>query len=115
MQLPIADWTAALDRMTQSLDHAIADLTRYQAEWAPVVETPAVATHPEMLLAWLERRLTQWDARLAASAELAANVERQLDEREAAVGRWHEVFVKWRELIQQGVGTSNTSAVVSRE
>src|SRR5262249_33086643 len=29
--------------------------------------------------------------------------EGQLDEGEAAVGRWNEVFVRWRELIERGV------------
>ena len=57
-----------------------------------------------MLLAWLERRLDQWDTKLTAAVELAASVEQQLGEREAAVARWHEVFVRWKELLQQGGG-----------
>jgi hypothetical protein len=101
--LPTADWIASLDRMTAALDRSLADLDRYQSEWAPVTERPATATPPELLLTRLEGRLAQWDARLTAATELAATVERQLDDREAAVGRWQEVFVRWQELIQQGL------------
>lgn len=103
MTLPTADWTAALDRMNAGIDRTLAELLRHQAEWAPVVDSPATATTPDLLLAWLERRLVQWDARLTAATELAAAVEGQLDEGEAAVGRWNEVFVRWRELIERGV------------
>src|SRR5262245_11300040 len=110
MPLPVAEWTAALDRMTASLGRTLAELDRYQSEWAPVTETPATATPPELLLAWLERRLGQWDTRLTEAADLAASVEKQLEEREAAVGRWHEVFIRWKELIQQGVNTSDNPA-----
>ncbi len=113
MSLPIADWTAALDRMTGALDRTLSALDRYQADWAPVTETPAAVAPPDLLLAWLERRLTQWDSRLDAAAELAATVEKQLAEREAAVSRWHEVFVRWQELIQQGVDTAGTSTATS--
>jgi hypothetical protein len=107
---PTAAWTAALDRMTASLGRTVAELDRYQTEWAPVTESPAVVTQPELLLAWLERRLDQWDARLTAAAELAASVEKQLEEREAAVGCWHAVFVRWKELIQQRGNTSDNPA-----
>ena len=109
MPLPTADWTAALDRMSAAVDRTLADLDRHQTEWAPVTDTPAAATPPDLLLAWLERRLDQWDARLTAAGELAATVEKQLDDREAAVGRWHEVFIRWRGLIEQGVNPAGTS------
>lgn len=108
--LPTTDWTAALDRMTASLGRCLTELDRYQREWLPVTDSPAAATPPELLLAWLERRLDQWDARLTAAAEQAATVEQQLIEREAAVGRWQEVFARWKQLIQQGGNTSVTSA-----
>lgn len=108
--MPTADWLASLDRMSAGLDRSLVDLDRYQTEWAPLTDTPATAVAPELLLAWLERRLTQWDARLTAATDLAATVEAQLDAREAAVNRWQEVFARWRELIQQGVGSGNTSA-----
>lgn len=103
MSLPTAEWTAALNRMTESIDRNLVELDRHRHEWAPVTDTPAAVTPPDMLLAWLERRLGQWDARLTASAELAATVEKQLDEREAAVGRWQSMFSRWRELVEQGV------------
>lgn len=107
--LPTAEWTAALDRMTAALTRTLADLDRYQTEWAAVTDTPATATPPDLLLAWLERRLTQWDARLTTAGELAAGVERQLADREAAVARWREVFARWQDLIQQKAGPPDTS------
>lgn len=109
MPLPTADWLAALDRMTATVDRNLAALDRYQTEWAPVAESPASAAAPELLLAWLERRLGQWDARLTAATELAASVEGQLREREAAVSRWHELFVNWRRLIERGEAPADTS------
>jgi hypothetical protein len=108
--LPVAEWTAALDRMTAALGRTLTELDRYQAEWAPVTDTPAAATPPEMLLAWLERRLDQWDSRLTAAGELAAAVEKQLGQREAAVARWQAVFDRWKQLIQQGGNTSDRPA-----
>lgn len=103
MPLPTADWTAALDRMTAAIDRTLVELDRHQTEWSPVTDAPAVAATPDLLLAWLERRLGQWDARLTAASELAAAVEKQLDDREAAVGRWNEVFVRWQDLIERGL------------
>jgi hypothetical protein len=103
MPLPAAEWAEALDRMTAAVDRTLVELDRHQTEWAPLTDTPAAATPPDLLLAWLERRLSQWDERLTAAGELAAAVEKQLDDREAAVSRWHEVFRRWRELLQRGV------------
>jgi hypothetical protein len=118
MTLPTADWTAALDRMSATAERTLAELLRHQAEWSPVIDVPTTATTPDLLLAWLERRLVQWDARLTAAAELAATVEAQLDQGEAAVGRWTEVFVRWRDLIERGVadpgrGPDAAPAVIS--
>jgi hypothetical protein len=101
--LPTDEWTAALDRMTAALKSSLAELDRHQAEWSPLTDTPADATRPELLLAWLERRLGQWDAKLVEAANVAAAVETQLNERETALGRWHELFLRWRDLIQRGV------------
>lgn len=109
--LPTEEWTTALDRMTAALDRAIEDLDRYQSDWAPLTDTPAAATQPELLLSWLERRLDQWDSKLTAAAELAASVEKQLEQRETALGRWHDLFVRWHELIQREVVSTNTSSV----
>lgn len=107
--LPTAEWNAALDRMTVALNQTLSDLDRYRAEWTALTDTPATATPSELLLEWLERRLAQWDDRLNAAAEQASFVENQIEEREAAVGRWHEVFLRWKELIQRKVDTSSTS------
>jgi hypothetical protein len=106
--LPTSEWTAALDRMTFTLNQTIADLDRYQVEWATFSEAPAVLAPPDLLLKRMEQRLSEWDARLNAAAELAKSVEMHLEDREAAVERWHEVFVRWNELIQRKVDTSNT-------
>ena len=107
--LPIEDWTAALDRMNAVLDQTRADLDRHWTDWGSLVATPATASPPELLLAWLERRLAQWDARLTAAGELAAAVERELNDREAGVSRWREVVVRWRNLIEQEVKPADTS------
>lgn len=103
MTLPVADWIAALDRMTAGVNRTLVELDRHQTGWAAVTDTPATATTPDLLVAWLERRLAQWDARLSAATELAASVEKQLNDGEAAVGRWNEVFVRWREFVERGV------------
>ena len=85
--LPTEEWTTALDRMTAATRPcARATWIVISAEWAPLTDTPAAATTPELLLAWLERRLDQWDARLTAAAELAASVEKQLER--ARNGAW---------------------------
>ena len=89
------------------------ELDRYQCVWAPVTDAPASVSPPDLLLAWLERRLSQWDASLTAAGELAASVGKQLADREAAVGRWQEVFVRWQELIQQALDPARTSTVTS--
>jgi hypothetical protein len=107
--LPTAEWTAALEGMTVALNQTLLNLEHYQAAWATLTDTPATATQPELLLAWLERRLVQWDDRLNTAAELATSVETQLEDREAAVGRWNDVFIRWKELIQRGVDTSSIS------
>jgi hypothetical protein len=107
--LPTTDWLAALDRMTASLDRMFVDLDHYQTVWAQVTDAPASVSPPELLLTWLERRLAQWDASVTAASEVAATVEKQLDDREAAVGRWQEVFVRWQELIQQGLDPAHSS------
>ena len=107
--LPTAEWNAALERMTVVLSQTLGDLDRYQATWSLNSDSPAKATSPELLFAWLERTLTHWDERLKAAKELATSVENQLEDREAAVGRWHEVFVRWKELIQRKMDTLSIS------
>jgi hypothetical protein len=96
--------------MSVTLNRTLAELDRHQAEWAPVTEVPATASTPDLLLAWLERRLGQWDARLTAAAELAASVEQELAERSVAAERWHEVFVRWQNLINKEGTVPSTSA-----
>lgn len=99
--LPIADWQASLEVMEAALGAALAALDHYQEGWAAVLaEQPPAAGEPTAR-AGLEGRLQEWDARLAAAAELAATVERELNDREAAVWRWQELFTGWRDRIQQ--------------
>lgn len=107
--LPIEDWSAALERMNAALEQTRAALDRYWSDWSQLVATPATASPPELLLAWLERRLAQWDARLTAAGELAAEVENELNDREAGITRWREVVVRWRNLIEQGLKPAETS------
>lgn len=98
--LPTAEWTAALNQMSTALEQSLTNLDRYRNEWHAVTDNPVKAAPPEELLTGLERKLILWDDRLNAAAELAASVEKQLEDRESAMERWHEVFVRWQELIQ---------------
>lgn len=107
--LPTAEWTETLDRMSAGITASLADLDRYEAAWAALREMPKTSTSPDQLFAWLEGRLGTWDAKLSETAHLAAKVEAQLGEREAAVGRWHELFLRWRELVQREVSPTATS------
>jgi hypothetical protein len=107
--LPTAEWTATLDRMTAAITTSLADLDRYEAQWSALHDAPAAATSPDQLFAWLERRLGAWDAQLTEAASLAASVATQLGERETALGRWHELFLRWRDLIQREVAPPTTS------
>jgi hypothetical protein len=104
--LPIPEWSAALDEMDVALAATFAALDRYQIGWHGLLSEPVPTTGPPAggdVLARLEDRLKEWDARLAAAEQLAALVERQLDAREAAVGRWRDMFSGWQEVIKQGV------------
>src|SRR5438045_2525743 len=104
MTLPIADWQAALDGMESALLNTLAALDRYQATWAAVLTTPAPrALLPVGDLDRTEGRLAAWDERLKAAAELAESAGKHLDDREAAVGRWRELFADWQRVIQRGV------------
>jgi hypothetical protein len=107
--LPALEWSAALDRMTEAIETSLADLDRYRANWSALEAEYAPETPPERLFEWLARRLDQWDAKLNAATELAASVEAQLGERELAHSRWHEHFLRWRELIQQRLAPIATS------
>src|SRR5581483_9651879 len=106
-RLPIADWLAALAEMEAGLAAAVASLDRYQTDWVAVLaDAPPQPGPPagESLLGRLEGRLREWDARLLAAAEVAASAGRELDDREAAFGRWQELVTGWSEVIQRGSG-----------
>lgn len=106
-RLPIAEWLAALAEMETGLGEAVAALDRYQTEWAALfADAPPRSGPPagEALLGRMEERLREWDARLTAAADLAASAERELADREAAVGRWQELVTGWSEVIQRGAG-----------
>lgn len=100
--LPIADWQASLDEMGAALGATLAALDRYQEGWASLLAEQPPLSGNDVARAGLEERLQEWDARLAAAAELAAAVEQELNDREAVVGRWQELFTGWRDRIQQG-------------
>ncbi len=102
MNLPIADWQESLAEMDDALGASLRALDRYHEAWDGVlVAEPMTSTTADDRLVRLEARLREWDARLAAAGELAASVERELDDREAGVSRWREVFDGWRRLIEQ--------------
>jgi hypothetical protein len=109
--LPTAEWTATLDRMTAAIASSLADLDRYESSWSALHNAPASAASPDQLFAWLERRLGAWDAQLIEAANLAASVEAQLGERETALGRWHDLFLRWRDLIQREVAPTTSTGL----
>lgn len=104
-RLPIADWLTALAEMEAGLAAAVAALDRHQGEWAAVLaDAPPRPPAGDALLGTLEERLHRWDARLTAAADLAASAERELHDREAAVGRWQGLVAGWAGVIQRGAG-----------
>lgn len=103
MPLPVGEWAATLDRMTEAIATSLSELDRYEAAAEPDPEGQGGATPVDQLFSWLERRLGTWDAKLTESAGLAAAVEAQLADRETALGRWHDMFRHWRVLIEKGV------------
>ena len=107
--IPTTEWTVALEKMSAALNLALADLDRHWHEWSSITELPAAAAAPMDQLALMEQRLALWDNKLGSASDLAASVEKQLDERESAMERWHELFVRWRELIQNRMVTSSPS------
>lgn len=91
--LPTADWLAALADMDAAVATARAALDAYDARW------PDTPVHP--ITPVDDAALTGWTDRVAAAGQLAADMERDLAEQEAAVGRWREAFTRWRADIQQ--------------
>ena len=102
MTLPIADWQAALDRMDSALRRTVEALDEYHARWSDALASPTGNKARGVGDAGrTEERLNAWDERLKAAADLTESVSRQLDDREAAVGRWQALFEQWREVIQR--------------
>lgn len=91
--LPVADWQASLDEMESALGNALAALDRYQAGWERLLKDPGASDAKPA--GQLELSLRDWDARLQAAAELADSVERELHDRQTAVGRWQESIKLW--------------------
>ena len=110
MALPIADWQAALAEMEAGLASALAALDRYQAAWGGVIDAPPASGGE---IDRVEDRLQEWDVRLKAAADLAESVGRELDDREAAVGRCRALYSDWQQVIQRGV-TRNPSPTPPR-
>ena len=100
--MTVADWQASLAEMETALGATLAALDRYQAGWAALLAEQPPTPNRNAARTGLEGWLQEWDARLAAAAELTAAVEQELNDREAAVGRWQELFTGWRDRIQQG-------------
>jgi len=94
--LPIADWQSSLQEMESALGNTLAALDRYQAGWEQLLATQAAPATKQPSVDQLELRLREWDARLIAAAELAVSVERELHDRQTAVGRWQESLTEWR-------------------
>ena len=100
-QLPIAEWHASLEDMETALGATLAALDRYQAGWETLLADRAANESTRPTADHLELRLREWDARLIAAAELATSVERELHDREAAVGAWKDSVSEWRQGIEQ--------------
>ncbi len=102
MALPLPDWHASLDEMDATLAATVAALDAFEATWTRVLEeVPSVSN--EDRYSRLEMRLSEWDMRLAAAAELAESVESELTERETVVSRWRELFEGWRSSLEQSM------------
>ncbi len=97
--LPILDWHAALDEMADSLLKSLGRLEHFEADWPTVLgdDPPGETVAASALVATTR----EWESRLTAAVELADNVERELNDRQAEVQRWLDSFSRWRELIQQ--------------
>jgi hypothetical protein len=91
--LPTAAWLAALADMDAAVAAARAALDDSAARW------PDEPVHPITRID--DAALTGWTDRVAAAGRLAADLERDLAEQEAAVGRWRGAFTRWRADIQQ--------------
>lgn len=103
MPMPIADWLRSLDEMETTLAAALSGLDGYERTWE---RTLVESVRPDGIrapshLTRLELRLGEWDSRLSAAADLAASAERESNERQAAIGRWQDLFNDWRRLIEQ--------------
>jgi hypothetical protein len=103
---PTGEWIEALGRMANAIAGSLSELDRYERDWSGPSETSAGSTAPAPaeLFAWFERRLSAWDARLTEAVELTSSIETHLGERESALGRWHDLFLRWQEMIQRGKG-----------
>lgn len=99
--LPLAQWQTALDRMEVALAGATRTLDRAEERLELALAPSAGEGEPPAQLARLDARLQEWEARVQAADGLSKSVERELDDRAAAVERWRALFAKWEELLQQ--------------
>ncbi|HEY1187380.1 MAG TPA: hypothetical protein VGE74_06960 [Gemmata sp.] len=103
--LPLAEWTAALDRMDAALASAVLTLDRRDDRLERAV-APSAGEGELPALARIESRLAEWEARLGAAGELTASVERELARRESAVFQWRALFAEWERLLKRGTVTA---------
>jgi hypothetical protein len=103
MPVPNDDWLHSLDEIETTLATTLSALDDYERTWEQSFTESSVpnATPAPLHLMRLEERLGEWDMRLSAAADLTASVERELTDRQAAIGRWQELFNDWRGLIEQ--------------
>ena len=103
MPVPIADWLNSLDQMEATLASTQTALDQHERTWDQILQ-PCLQTDSPGTVTPLDRfeaQLVAWDARRAAVGDLAASVERELNDRQAAIVRWQELFNDWRGLIEQ--------------
>src|SRR5437899_6505422 len=108
MAIPMDDWLKSLDEMEVTLASTLASLDQHERKCGSIRadqpisrEPPGVPSIAQSHLSRMEARLGEWDTRLSAAAELAASVERELNDRQATIERWQELFNGWCGLLEQ--------------
>ena len=112
MTLPTAEWIESLHSMSNSLSARLADLDRKEALATAPPGSGETAVPADRLFEWLERRLAEWDGKLTEAAEMARQLEQQLEDRVGSLRNWLDLFARWQEGIQKRM---EPTAAPSRE
>lgn len=91
------DWTRALDEVGEAVAGYLAALDTYESTYQSMLADAAPADQP--VSPALEP--DGWEERLVTARDLAAEVERLLQEQEAVWTRWRDAVSDWRRVIEQ--------------